>query len=105
MNKEETKKAIEFMQAYLDGKEIQVTAAEGGWVRAGAPSWSWCHNVDEYRIKPEPRVIEIKDGEFLLFNIDNNSNFSPDQPKGFCTTLSHRLRADGPAKFVEVLDD
>ena len=51
MNREETKKAIAVMQAYVDGKQIEA-AQEGSEWRASLPIWDWGPN--EYRVKPEP---------------------------------------------------
>lgn len=43
---------IAVMQAYADGKEIQVRViGYGEWVRSVEPTWSW--GGCEYRIKPE----------------------------------------------------
>jgi hypothetical protein len=53
-----TRERIEVMQAFVDGKEIQVR--ERGvdeWESVSGPSWNWYSN--EYRIKPEPREIWI----------------------------------------------
>lgn len=53
MTKEETKNLIVVMQAYVDGKQIQYTAAESEyWTDAKSPEWD--PNYD-YRIKPEPK--------------------------------------------------
>ena len=73
MNTEETKKAIEVMQAYVDGKEIQYETDSNDmafigpkikWYElAGEPCWSW--TKDNYRIKPVPRVFYgyMRDGK------------------------------------------
>lgn len=50
MNREETKEAIKVMQAYCDGKEIQIKV-NGEWESTESPNWSF--RFDEYRIKPE----------------------------------------------------
>ncbi len=59
MNKEETKKAIEVMQAFVDGKKIQVKA-KMDWdsmedLVEEEPLWDW--QTFQYRIKPSPRVF------------------------------------------------
>jgi hypothetical protein len=58
MNKEQTKKAIEVMEAYVDGKKIECrTNKEDSWGEcATGPLWSWLHT--EYRVKHE--VIKYK---------------------------------------------
>ena len=55
MNREETKKAIAVMQAYVDGKQIEsaqqnykYTLQEG----CDSPLWDW--SLYSYRVKPEP---------------------------------------------------
>jgi len=59
MNKEETKKAIAVMQAYVDGEEIEVASGSQG-IPTGTlqplsadPCWDWLNGI--YIIKPEPR--------------------------------------------------
>ncbi len=56
MNKKETKKVIEVMQAYVDGKEIEILSEKDTWTTVENPSW-----IDKvgYRIKPKPREFEI----------------------------------------------
>jgi len=58
MNREKTRKAIEVMQAYLDGKEIQsCDGIEDAWADITNPVWSWFEY--RYRIKPEPREFWV----------------------------------------------
>lgn len=59
MTKEETKKAIEVMQAWVDGKKIEYRyKGEPEWITVALlTSWDW-KNWD-YRIKPEPMEIEV----------------------------------------------
>lgn len=47
---------IEVMQAYLDGKSIEILA-DGSWQNIVHPTWNW-FNFD-YRIKKEPREYTI----------------------------------------------
>lgn len=50
MTKEETKQRIAVMQAYVDGKQIQVyDTIIGGWINVTDPSWI---PKKQYRIKP-----------------------------------------------------
>ena len=44
-----TIEAIKVMQAYVDGKEVEVLFA-GKWQTTNIPSWSWSETT--YRIKP-----------------------------------------------------
>ena len=57
MDREETKKAIEVMQAYVDGEQIQVKATSG-WIREFNPLWTWSLHC-QYRVKPKPRTIWV----------------------------------------------
>ena len=52
MTREQTKEAIRIMQAYVDGKEVDVQRLLDGsvWMPAGAPCWDWLNG--NYRIKP-----------------------------------------------------
>jgi hypothetical protein len=82
VNIEETKKAIEVMQAFVDGKEIQdrnrkfggewyMTVVGGG---LGGPMWSW--STTEYRVKPEPKEIwvnEYSDGSSYGYDCRDNA--------------------------------
>ena len=65
MNKEQTKKAIEVMQAFVDGKTIQfrpINRVEWSDMELySSIIWNW-HNI-EYRIKPESKIRPYKDRE------------------------------------------
>ena len=58
MTIEETKERIAVMQAYVDGKQIQVESSDSKWADVPEPSWSINEN---YRIKPEPKYRPFKD--------------------------------------------
>ena len=69
----DTKKAVEVMQAYLEGKVIEGrrNGSTNGWIRLRSPEWNWSET--EYRVKPEPKeiyVIEYPDGTFRAFKSD-----------------------------------
>lgn len=49
MTPEQTIEAIRIMQAYVDGKEVQVLFA-GKWQTSNIPNWDWI--LQQYRIKP-----------------------------------------------------
>ena len=62
MNKEETRKAIEVMQAWIDGEEIEWYSSVSGWTRVNTvPLWEWYEH--KYRIKPKPRSIWVNEYE------------------------------------------
>jgi hypothetical protein len=50
MNKEQTLKAIEVMQAYVEGKKIHYSDNGWDWEVVDSPSWDWIGIV--YRVKP-----------------------------------------------------
>ena len=58
MTIEETKERIAVMQAYVDGKQIQVESSDSKWADVPEPSWSINGN---FRIKPEPKYRPFKD--------------------------------------------
>lgn len=51
MNIEQTKEAIKLMQAFVDGKEVELRY-NGKWASNDSPSWNWSGCI--YRIKPTP---------------------------------------------------
>ena len=59
-----TKHMIEIMNAFVEGKKIQVSDLDCiEWHDCSEPSWNWLYNV--YRIKPEPkRMTEIQLAEW-----------------------------------------
>ena len=66
MNREETEKAIEVMQAYVDGAEIESRlCGTDEWI--GVENSSWDFKWENYRIKPKPR-------EFWLIPSNNHIN-------------------------------
>lgn len=49
-----TAEKIEVMQAYLDGKQIQIKVGDGWKDIYYEPEWDW--GIHDYRIKPEAKV-------------------------------------------------
>ena len=50
MNIEETKECIRVMQAFVDGKDLEVLGPVGKWEPLYFPRWGW--DDTKYRIKP-----------------------------------------------------
>lgn len=50
MNIEETKECIRVMQAFVDGKDLEVFGPVGKWEPVYFPRWGW--DDTKYRIKP-----------------------------------------------------
>lgn len=71
MTREETKEWIPILQAYAEGKTIQVWHDDGTKYHRGSWRDTDCvtetgHRSSEYRIKPEPVCRPFKDGEELV---------------------------------------
>lgn len=48
-----TLEKVKVMQAFIDGKDIEISNHKGGWeIFECIPVWNWVSN--EYRIKPPP---------------------------------------------------
>lgn len=60
-----TLEQIRVMQAYVDGKKIQVKSGTNGeWIDIDVPYWDWADA--NYRIKPEKKLAAYANGrEFL----------------------------------------
>lgn len=102
MNIEETKKAIEVMQAYVDGKEIEVLVKSGtttDWTNLknfrGAPSWNWISN--DYRVKRVPREIWVNEYEDYGISYD-------DKQLALCEVLAPTIRRTA-VKYREVIEE
>ena len=68
MNREEAKKLLPIMQAYSEGKEVQVRdRGDDSWQTWDEYGFDSLRNM-EYRIKPEPRA--------MYCNIDVRGNLS-----------------------------
>ena len=82
MTREETKKAIELMQAYVDGAEIENKYIETNrWIKCLYPSWNW-DQVD-YRIKTHSQVeigkwYHMNDGIVVLCDNDDCGDYFSD---------------------------
>lgn len=60
MDKEEAKKLLPIIQAFAEGKTIQVfNLYKERWEDINNPSW----DADRYRIKPEPKYRPFKDAD------------------------------------------
>ncbi len=82
MNREDTKKAIEIMQAFVDGKIIEGRDRRGNFNRVRpflvCPSPAWDFGVAEYRIKaPMPDSIDWS-------HVNDKFNFMARDQNGLC---------------------
>lgn len=55
MKREEAKKLVPIIQAFADGKTIQLKVDGGGWKDTAEPQFLF--SAENYRIKPEPRTF------------------------------------------------
>lgn len=100
MNKEETKQAILVMQAFVDGKEIEVMQLKrlGRYYVTGHPTWDWSEY--DYRIKPEPRVFYIAENIDGTFEDIQEGDIWP----GGLVVTKHPEKYKKTIKLVEVLE-
>lgn len=94
MNKEQTKAAATVMQAFAEGKTIQLRrhGTNNKWtIITGNPLWNW--DDFDYRVKPEPEVVylQIPSGHVSLTS------------SGWC--FSNSKQVEGYRKFVESFDE
>ena len=99
MDREETQKAIEVMQAYVDGEQIEIKATSG-WIREFNPLWTWSLHC-QYRVKPKPRFIWVACGT----DADYTSSLTW-ATEDACNSAYQDLPGDGwkAVKFVEVIE-
>lgn len=83
MIREETKKAIEIMQAYVDGKEIQIKVHNSYYDIE--PTWDWDDDVELYRIKSEPKLRPYKNQEEFLKAMREHDGWLLHIDNGFAT--------------------
>lgn len=84
MTKEAIKDALPILQAYAEGKEIEMQE-DGEWVNAGAITANEvCLEPKQYRIKPEKKFRPFRDAEECI------AEMSKHQPFGWIKAGTHR---------------
>ena len=67
MTREETKKCIEVMQAYVDGKTVGYMRNDGNgtlfFSESKSPAWNWFH--ENYIVKPQPMKVTEEEKEII----------------------------------------
>ena len=67
MTREETKKAIEVMQHFANGGEVQILVYDYGgrqeWEDCPNPDWNWDYHT--YRKKPQPMKVTEEEKEII----------------------------------------
>lgn len=78
-----TKEKIAVMQAFEEGKVIEVCGvAPGQWAIATGPNWNWASY--SYRIKPEPRMVPLEMSDIDLHrDLFRVIGRLPDEENGF----------------------
>ena len=96
MNRKQAKELAPIITAFGDGKEIEIRCGNE-WIHLPFDI-SFDDPPENYRIKPEPRVIYINlyDGGDAGIG---SASFSKQEAHKFCTEL------DKTVKFIEVLED
>ena len=60
MNREEAKELLPIIQAFAEGKEVQIKGSGDNWMTCTNPAdVSFAASSPRYRIKPEPEVIYV----------------------------------------------
>lgn len=83
-----TEEKIAVMQAFVEGKEIEVAAQSdlSCWIPVEIPAWNWEECV--YRIKqepPKPKVRPYKDAEELMAYINVHGSWFKDKEGNYYT--------------------
>ena len=67
MTREETKKCIEVMQAYVDGKTVGYMRNDGNgtlfFSESKSPAWNWFH--ENYIVKPQSMKVTQEEKEII----------------------------------------
>ncbi|HEC62682.1 MAG TPA: hypothetical protein ENI27_10595 [bacterium] len=94
MNRDETKKAIEVMQAFVDGAKPEQKTYSGNYGGPIDPHWNWDNDVNMYHIKPkEPREFWLWDSPSIFPTGSGTVSWSDSKPR----------HIDHPIKVREVL--
>jgi hypothetical protein len=76
MNIEETKECIRVMQAFVDGKDLEVLGPVGKWEPVHFPRWGW--DDTQYRIKPTAKLRPWTADEVPLGAQVRSKSYHPD---------------------------
>ena len=88
MTREEIKKMLPILQAFVDGKTIESRCIKGDkslWYDDEDPSFD---NDFEYRIKPEPRYRSFKDAEECWNEMQKHQPFGWVNYNGYRTNIA-----------------
>ena len=94
MNREHIKELLPILQAYVEGKEIEVRI-NGEWVALGGHSY-FTNAPETYRIKSEPRVIYV--------NIYKSGGYGAHNTAEAASGAVSAAVAEYTVKFIEVIE-
>ena len=76
MTREEAKELLPIIQAFAEGKDIQIrNITDDGWDDINDDRMSFCAKAEAYRIKPEPKYRPFKSQEECWEEMHKHSDF------------------------------
>ena len=63
MNREQAKELLPIIQAFAEGKTVQMIDKNGEWINCSYINFEFNSSPNSYRIKPEPMFHPFKDAE------------------------------------------
>ena len=107
MTREQAKELLPIIQAFTEGKVIEIFDDEIGWVKKENPKFNL--NPDFYRIKPEPKYRPFKSQEECWNEMHHHPDFGwlYYKEKGYYVNINamgDRVGMNGQ-KFVEAYSD
>lgn len=104
MTREETEKRIKVMQAFVDGKDVEVLNTDK-WELVSNPSWS---PNTKYRIKPETIYRPFKSAQECIEEMKKHEPFGwvKNSPNAgyYCWSITC-IRCDGGVDFIKLEED
>jgi hypothetical protein len=88
MNINSAKELLPIIQAYAEGKIIQINLPFSGWEDSNEPSFNGDPSI--YRIKPEPKYRPFKDAEECWQEMLKHQPFGVVKDKYFANYQTHR---------------
>lgn len=105
MNREQAKELLPIIQAFAEGKTIQVKASDGLWYGREGENCEFNFNADPqvYRIKSEPKYRPFKDAEECWQEMQKHEPFGwvKDKERGHKVTIT-RVNDDENTGFMAI---
>lgn len=92
MNRQEAKQMLPFIQAFAEGKPIQLKDRIGNWMDVDFINVELC-NPNDYRIKPKPKYRPFKNKKECWNEMQKH------QPFGWVKSISHNYYS-----IIEITD-